>query len=189
MWMIYAILQNHKRSDEPWHPPVLVSIILYITMLVMQQTDFYYVQNWCNLEFTNLSRENNLGDRVNLCFRWCKTTKAYYLWLCALGSIFQDSRQIFPLIPPKGDVHKGKFKMNGWTVMFNSEKLWIIVFEGRWNGGFLHKEGFALVCDTSETLFFWWACGVMFLTKSRYSSMDKHGCVVYQRQCLNRDIN
>lgn len=121
--MRYAILQNHKSSDVPGHPPLLAGIILHIPMLVMQETDLYHVQNWCSLKFTNPLQENNLGYRVNLRFRWCKTTTVHYLQLCVCGILFQDSREIFPLIPSKGNVHKGKFKMKGWTVIFDPEKL------------------------------------------------------------------
>ena len=42
-----------------------------------------------------------------------KTTTVYYLWLCRFGTIFQGSKQIFPLIHPKGDVYKGIFEMKG----------------------------------------------------------------------------
>lgn len=76
MWDILLFLlspvNDLRHSAEPYEiisslaPSILVDIILYIPMLVTQQTDFYYEQDWCSLEFTNLFRENNLGYRVKV---------------------------------------------------------------------------------------------------------------------------
>lgn len=63
------------------------------------------------LRITNLLGENCLGYRVKLYCRLCKTTTVCYSWLCVLGTIFQESRTILPLIHPKGDVYKGRFEM------------------------------------------------------------------------------
>jgi len=46
--------EHKKRSQVPWHPPLLVGVILYISTLVKELADFYHVQNTCSLQFTNL---------------------------------------------------------------------------------------------------------------------------------------